>query len=1078
MSTIEPGKRMEAALGYSAKKQYLLKMEVNAMRQFKKKTARTLVIGIVFALLSVCTVSPGYAAAEGPHEGGSTSIGERQPAGGESEDPSGYTETGEGGWAKTEGGAADANEEPGQADGYEGTGGETALSTLAANENKAKATLNADQTSIRVEVAGIASATGISRVQFAVWGNKNGQNDLRWYTAKKEGDSYTLDIPVSNHKESGIYNIHAYAALTNGQNTFIGAADVTVAPLSGTVAVQGVDASTGIFTVKAENIMPAAASPSNVRVAVWSQADGQDDIRWYTMDASGRGYSKGINIANHKYGYGTYYAHVYASQKNGIDEFVGAATVTLAAPAAVVAASLDTGQTQISISAGNVIRPGVAKMQFAVWGNANGQNDLRWYNANRNGDNYSLSVPVKGHKEEGAYYIHAYATLAGGTSVFIGSASVTVTALSGKVTAPTKDDVAGTFAIEARDIAPASAFSGSARVAVWSANGGQDDLRWYTMDASGGAYRKVISIAGHNYGYGTYYAHVYATQKNGIEGFIGAAAVALSPPPSTITAALDPGQTGIAIAANSLVRSPGIKSVQFAVWGRAGGQNDLRWYTANKKGDNYSLNIPVQNHKETGIYDIHIYATLTSGHTSFIEAKAVTVEPLTGNVTTPAKNDSAGTFTVKAENIAPAAMLSGNVRVAVWSGANGQDDIRWYSMAKSGDAYTCSVNIKDHKYGYGVYNAHVYATQKNGADGFIGAATATLTPVPSVITAAVGSDEMQISIAANNVVRPGMSKVQFAVWGSKNGQNDIRCYNANKNGNNYSLSIPVKNHKEPGIYNIHVYGVFPDGQSSFIGAATCKVSDNPAGGAFSGLGSQSYYAYDSQIFFQESVINFTDSGDVGPSGTESVVFAVWSEANGQDDIEWVTGSIAGYEFISQTEWVDGAGYVVSGRYISRYSAILHTYRHGWHSGKYIVHAYRNSKNGVSSFLAGTTVEVQSRQKPGGAAALIAAARGYVGRTDMSCSTLVGKALYDIGYPGYERPFQGRRWMYSDWRTWTGPVAGRQPGDILITYTPYYHEEIYLGNGMSVHGGYGKNEETVVISTSTPTASEFRRLLYS
>jgi hypothetical protein len=463
-------------------------------------------------------------------------------------------------------------------------------------------------------------------------------------------------------------------------------------------------------------------------------------------------------------------------------------------------------------------------VQFAVWGNANGQNDLRWYTANKNGNNYSLSVPVSGHKESGAYNIHVYATLTNGQSAFVGSSTVTVAPLSGTVASPAKSDSAGTFAIRAESIAPASAFSGNARVAVWSSNGGQDDIRWYPMTKSGDAYSYNVNISNHKYDYGTYNAHVYATQKNGIDQFIGAVAVTLTPTPASVTAGLNGDQTQISVAANNVVRSPGLSSVQFAVWGNANGQNDLRWYTANKSGNNYSFNVPVASHKEPGVYNIHIYATLTNGQSAFIGATNVTVVPLSGKVSSTTKNDAAGTFSIQASDIAPATSLGGGVRVAVWSANGGQDDIRWYPMALSGGAYVANINIASHKYDYGTYNAHVYATQKNGIDQFIGVTTVTLTPPAASIGSSLSDDQKQLSVWANNVVRPGVSSVQFAVWGSANGQNDLQWYKASRNGNNHSFTVPVSGHKESGVYNIHAYATLSTGQSVFIGASTATVS--------------------------------------------------------------------------------------------------------------------------------------------------------------------------------------------------------------------------------------------------------------
>jgi hypothetical protein len=455
-------------------------------------------------------------------------------------------------------------------------------------------------------------------------------------------------------------------------------------------------------------------------------------------------------------------------------------------------------------------------------------------------------------------------------------AAETMESLPTTVTSPAKDDIAGTFSIRASNIDPASALAGGVRVAIRSASGGQDDIRWYPMALSGGTYNASINISNHKYDYGTYHAHVYATQKNGVDQFAGATTVTLTPPPASISAGLNADQTQIVTAANNIQR-PGIRNVKFAVWGSANGQNDLNWYTANRSGNNYSLNVPVSNHKEAGVYNIHVYATLTNGQSAFIGASSVTVRALSGTVSSPTKNDTEGTFGIRASDISPVSALGEGVRVAIWSASGGQDDIRWYPMALTGGTYNASINISNHKYDYGTYNAHVYATQKNGVDQFIGAVTVTLAPQPASISAGLNTAKTQISMAANNVVRaPGVRNVQFAVWGVTNGQNDLRWYTAKMSGNNYSLSIPVSNHKEVGVYNIHTYATLTNGQSVFIGAKTIEIKPAVAENVEFGD------AYDPKV----GDFSVTVAIRPGDAAIKDVQIPIWGAAAGQNDLIW------------------------------------------------------------------------------------------------------------------------------------------------------------------------------------------------
>ncbi|MGG6498372.1 UNVERIFIED_CONTAM: GBS Bsp-like repeat-containing protein, partial [Bacteroidetes bacterium 56_B9] len=53
-----------------------------------------------------------------------------------------------------------------------------------------------------------------------------------------------------------------------------------------------------------------------------------------------------------------------------------------------------------------------------------------------------------------------------------------------------------------------------------------------------------------------------------------------------------------------------VTSLQIPVWSENKGQDDIRWYTANKvSSGNYELKIQLSNHNfDTGKYQAHLYA--------------------------------------------------------------------------------------------------------------------------------------------------------------------------------------------------------------------------------------------------------------------------------------------------------------------------------------------------------------------------------------------------------------------------------------------------------------------------------------
>lgn len=115
--------------------------------------------------------------------------------------------------------------------------------------------------------------TDYEQLQFAVWGDASGQNDLVWYRADATGAAY---IELSKHREYGKYNIHTYGT-KNGKLIGLNAtsAEVLLPQIQSSVTKLG----QGQFSI---DITGVPDSISAIKVPVWSDKDGQNDIIWYT----------------------------------------------------------------------------------------------------------------------------------------------------------------------------------------------------------------------------------------------------------------------------------------------------------------------------------------------------------------------------------------------------------------------------------------------------------------------------------------------------------------------------------------------------------------------------------------------------------------------------------------------------------------------------------------------------------------------------------------------------------------------------------------------------------------------------
>ena len=71
--------------------------------------------------------------------------------------------------------------------------------------------------SFEIIIPKVNSASGVSKVQVAVWCAAN-QNDIVWYNAKKQNDeTYKVYVDPMNHKgNSGLYKVHVYVTGENG----------------------------------------------------------------------------------------------------------------------------------------------------------------------------------------------------------------------------------------------------------------------------------------------------------------------------------------------------------------------------------------------------------------------------------------------------------------------------------------------------------------------------------------------------------------------------------------------------------------------------------------------------------------------------------------------------------------------------------------------------------------------------------------------------------------------------------------------------------------------------------------------
>ena len=260
----------------------------------------------------------------------------------------------------------------------------------------------------------------VKEVRVPIWSDKNGQDDLTWYHADKQSDgSYKVHVDTASHKgDAGTYSVHLYYML-NGKRTYITETKATVpqsteSQVTGKLTISN-QTSNG-FDVVVTNVSGGGKEVKEVRVPIWSDKNGQDDLTWYHADKQSDGsYKVHVDTASHKDDAGTYSVHLYY-MLNGKRTYI---TETKATVNPAVESRL-TGKLNIENMTENgfdvVITDvsgagkAIQEVLVPVWSDKDGQDDLKWPSASKQADgSYKTHVSISDHKNNhGDYTVHLY----------------------------------------------------------------------------------------------------------------------------------------------------------------------------------------------------------------------------------------------------------------------------------------------------------------------------------------------------------------------------------------------------------------------------------------------------------------------------------------------------------------------------------------------------------------------------------------------------------------------------------------------------------------------------------------------
>ena len=402
---------------------------------------------------------------------------------------------------------------------YSGVRRYAAVTKLAQSEsqkpaqNKVTGTIHIENKTSQgfdVVVTNVSSTKGVKTVKLPIWSSQGGQDDIIWYDAAKQTDgTYKLSVDIRRHKNNrGEYNIHMYYVQSDGSlQGVMGTTTKVEEPkysVTGTINIQN-------KTSQGFDVLITNASDSNgisrVKVPIWTDKGGQDDIIWYDATKQSDGnYKVSVNIDKHKGEYGEYNIHLYYIESNGKVRGVGGTKTTVAesssARESIPSQGVYTFKKEVEVKNSPTM---TAKTEFTF----------------ARGERIRYDKVLDADHHQWISYV-SYS----GTRRYIPIATLT------SEETPKPVQVTGTIHIENKTsqgfdvvVTNVSSTKGvkTVKLPIWSSQGGQDDVIWYdAIKQTDGTYKLSVDIRRHKNNRGEYNIHMYYIQSDGsLQGVTG-----------------------------------------------------------------------------------------------------------------------------------------------------------------------------------------------------------------------------------------------------------------------------------------------------------------------------------------------------------------------------------------------------------------------------------------------------------------------------------------------------------------------------------------------------------------------------
>lgn len=457
----------------------------------------------------------------------------------------------------------------------------------------------------------------------------------------------------------------------------------------------------------------------------------------------------------------------------------------------------------------------VSKVQFKVYTKSD-KSDMKVYNAKAvEGGVYKAKILASKHNDaEGTYIIEAYVVDADGVATKLCDTTQDLTpSFKAKLSAAVTGTNNTKYKISASNISGAT----SVRFLFYYKKDGKSKGVYYTgkKDKNGTWYANIPLSKMVNEG--KYKVYVYAKAAYGTEKQAGTKTFNYTRTMSVSVKATSKTQKKFQVTAGGLAYA---KKVEFQVYSKTGGKDDLKTYKATKNDEGaWTYKIAIKNHKTAGKYYVDVYATIGKKKI-YVGRKTFTVSGPTDAKASVSVNSIKGNMTVNIKNLSSPSGLS-SVKVKVWTKKD-KSDAKWFTAKSSKGDYKATIKLSKFKYFYGKYKMEVYATDGNKIYKKVASTKKTVAQPEVTVKATLNKAKTKYKVTVPDISYA--SKMEIRIWRKGTSKKTAKVYKAKKDSDGvWYYNVKKSSFTKDGKYYVKAYATLGS-KAYLVGGTTIQTA--------------------------------------------------------------------------------------------------------------------------------------------------------------------------------------------------------------------------------------------------------------